>query len=188
MRPRSPVPTPRAARIFRGRALLNALLIALAISAFVLLLIRNTPSPGVEIEVRDPPPGVDEIRVYLSGAVVEPGVISVDPGDRIADALVLVGGPTEDADLAAVNLARRVLDEDHVHVPRIGEADPLIDINRATGDELQWLPGIGPVRADQILLSRAEEPFATTDELVERGILPASVYEGLRDLITAGGD
>lgn len=184
--PRSPLAATRAAlgrRAPPGRGLLNLALAVAALLAFAALVTQEPPSPGVELERRDPPRGVDEMRVHVSGAVLQPGVVTVEPGERVVEALERAGGAAEEADLAAVNLARRLADEDHIHVPRIGESSPLIDLNSATQQELESLPGIGPVRATRIIEARAEAPFLASDELVERGIVPASVYEGLRDLV-----
>ena len=59
--------------------------------------------------------------MFVSGAVARPGVYQLRDGNRLVDALVAAGGPTADADLVAVNQALRVRDEDHLHIPRIGE-------------------------------------------------------------------
>jgi len=67
----------------------------------------------------DLPP--DELRVYVTGAVQRPGVYPLSNGERWIDALDAAGGPTEDADLAAVDMARRVRDEETILVPRQGQ-------------------------------------------------------------------
>ncbi|MEX2446839.1 MAG: SLBB domain-containing protein [Dehalococcoidia bacterium] len=166
-----------------AHAVLRALLAVALIAAVVVLLSRQSGSLGVEVERRDPSPGVDEIRVDVGGAVREPSVVTAQPGERVTDAIERAGGVTEDADLAALNLARRVVDEDRVRVPRLGEQPALLNLNEATQEELEALPGIGPVRADAIIAAREEESFASTDDLVERQVIPAGVYEDIRDLI-----
>lgn len=164
-----------------------SLLLALAIAAALLVLaLRTDGGRGIEVEVRDPRPGIDEIRVDVSGAVVRPGVITASPGDRVADAIARAGGVTADADTAALNLSRRVLDQDHIAVPRAGERPPLLDVNSATAAELEALPGIGPVYATAVVTARERGgSFETTDDLVDRGVLPLYVYEGILDLIVA---
>src|SRR3990172_7600597 len=109
----------------------------------------------------DLPP--EELRVYVTGAVQRPGVYPLSNGERWIDALDAAGGPAEDADLAAVDLARRVRDEETIMVPRLGHTavsgvsqGPLMDINAATAAELETLPGIGEVRAGDIVRSRQE--------------------------------
>ena len=111
-------------------------------------------------------------------------------GDRFADALALAGGPSDDAEPLGVNMARRVRDEDHIHVPRRGEqlatatGDPAIDINTATMAQLEDLPGIGPVRAQKIIESRTKEgAFRQPEDLVQRKLLPQSMFESIRERI-----
>jgi competence protein ComEA len=165
---------------------LNASLFLAIVVALALLASQSSGGRGIEIEVRDPRPGIDEIRVAVSGAVVSGGVFTVHPGDRVIDAVELAGGPTADADMSAVNLARRVVDQDQIVVPLRGEGAALIDINRATAADLDELPGIGPVYAAAVIAAReGGGAFATTDDLVERRVIPAHVYEGIRDLIVA---
>lgn len=162
-----------------------ALLVAIAVAVTVLAL-RCDGGAGIEIELREPRPGIDEIRVDVAGAVVRPGVVVVSPGERVDDAIQRAGGFAPDADRAALNRSRRLVDQDHIVVPRIGERSPLIDINSAGAEELQTLRGIGPVRAAAIIDSREHDgPFATTDDLLDRELVPESVYEQISDLIDA---
>ena len=165
---------------------LNLALLVAIVAAVAVLTLRPDGRRGVLVEVRDPRPGIDEIRVDVAGAVSRPGVVVVRPGDRVVDAIELAGGLAEDADTAAINLSRRLVDQDHVVVPRAGERPPLLDVNSASASELETLPGIGPVYASQVIEERrAGGAFLDTDELVERGALPAHVYERVRDLIVA---
>ena len=177
----------RALRPSRTLTLRVALGAAAAL-ALAILVLRADGNPGIEVQRLDPPPGVDEIRVEVAGAVARPGVVTVQPGDRVADAIALAGGlaPDADADADALNLALRLRDEDRVVVPRIGEGSPLLDINTATAEELDELPGIGPVYSAAIVDARERFGlFATTDGLVERDVIPEHVYDGSRTLITA---
>ena len=151
-----------------------------------MLALRSGGSPGIEIERGDPLPGIDEVRVHVAGAVARPGVVTVRPGDRVADAIALAGGLGRGADAAALNLSRRLRDQDRVVVPRIGERSPLLDVNEASAEQLDALPGIGPVYSAAIVTARESGGrYATTDDLVGRGVLPERVYEGIRDLIAA---
>ena len=70
----------------------------------------------------------------------------------------------------------------------VGSAGPTgpIDLNQATADQLDALPGVGPVTVQKILDARAEAPFATVDELQSRGIVGAKTLDKLRPLVTAG--
>ena len=183
----SGAPPPR--RPLTSRQLAQIALAAAALVAVVLLLVRQTPSPGLEVKRRAPSPGIDEIRVDVSGEVKAPGVVIARPGQRVDDAIAAAGGATAEADLGALNLARRVLDQDRVAVPKRGDPTArLLDLNRATQQQLEALPGIGATRARAIIASRQRNAFTSTDELVERGLLPASVYAGIRDLVATPRD
>ncbi len=175
---------PKSAFTLRPLTVLNVLLLLAAVVAFVLLAQREPSSPGIEVIRGEPPAGVDEIRVQVTGAVVSPGVVVARPGDRIADVIALAGGALDGADLGGVNLALRVRDQDAIYVPTRGEqvALTLVDINSSTQAELEELPAIGEVRAQAIIAGR---PYVTTDELVEREILTPGVYEQIRALVTA---
>lgn len=147
------------------------------------------------------------VVVHVAGAVVQPGVYELPSGARVRDAVVAGGGPTSSADWNQLNLAARVSDGSRVYVPAIGEeltgplvsggaptdspSDPTataagpVDVNRATVDELDSLPGIGPATAAAIITERERNgPFLTVDDL-ERvpGIGPAKL-DAIRDLAT----
>lgn len=135
-----------------------------------------------------------DLRVYITGAIQQPGVYPLQDGERWIDALEAAGGATEDADLAAVNLARRAQDEDQIVVPRLGQTaaagagqSPLVNINTAGQADLEDLPGIGPVRAAAIVQSRtADGPFTDPEQLTERDLISRSVYDSIAALITVG--
>ena len=135
------------------------------------------------------------IEVYITGAIAEPGVYEMKDGDRVIDVLFEAGGHTDDADLEAINLAVRLHDEDQIVVPRFGQTvstvsgtvSAKININTASAGELDALPGIGEVYSQRIVVSReADGPYVSSEELVERQVIPRSTYERIRDLITTG--
>ena len=183
--------------------LLSQAILALAIAAsaagVVAILLRD-PSPGaVEIVLPTSTPPSD-VRVYVTGAVNEPGVHLVEEGARLAEAVEAAGGAAPDADLVAVNLAMRVADEDHWHIPRIGEAGPpsttvpgsadspsgsdKLDVNSASAEELETLPQIGEVRARDIVAHRdANGPFDTIEDLIEVSGIGPRTLDTIRDLI-----
>jgi competence protein ComEA len=168
---------PRVSRVNLG-------LLAVIAVALVLLALREESGPGIEVVRREAPGQLDQVVVHVSGAVAEPGTYTLEPGDRVADAVALAGGLTAAADEAGVNLALRVRDEDQIYVPRVGEASALLDLNTATSAELEELPGIGPVYAGRVIEAREVGVFGSVDELVERDVIPAHVYEGIRSLVT----
>ena len=137
------------------------------------------------------------VLVHVVGAVRAPGVVELDSGSRVTDALDAAGGPTAYADPSQLNLAAPIADGQRIAVPRIGEvvAPPPssgaglervgpVNLNTATAAELDTLPGIGPALADAIMQARAERPFTSVDDLRRvRGIGDAR-FEQLRDLVT----
>lgn len=166
--------------------------------------VRSLPRP---VEVRAAPqkaipsPEGQPLFVHVAGWVREPGVYELEEGTRVIDALDLAGGPRHGAELGALNLAALLVDGQQVLVP--GPAPPagtsgsgspvpgatpgstLVNVNSATPEELETLPGIGEVLAQAVVTYREEHgPFTSVDELEEvSGIGPATLEE-IRDLVT----
>ena len=173
---------------------LVATLFALPLMLGVAFLLseRLSGTQPLELDLTDVP--AEEIRVYVAGAVQRPGVYPLTDGDRWIDALEAAGGPTADANLAAVDLARRARDEDTIRVPSLSGVDvasasqaSLVDIDTASAEQLATLPGIGEVRAGRIIDSRERDgPFASADELLERDLISLAVFEEIADLVTVG--
>jgi competence protein ComEA len=143
--------------------------------------------------------------VDVGGAVARPGVYHLPPGSRVADAIDAAGGygPSIDAALAdrQLNLAAVVRDGEQVHVPARGEGGPAaavpdgpasgsaggpVNLNTATPEALDTLPGVGPATVAKIVAAREERPFATVDELLARKVVGAATLEKLRPLVTVG--
>ena len=182
-------------------AVLGSFTLALVLAAVVLLSRQNEVdpihiiaptviAPTTRAEVAAPPID-EEIRVHMSGAVANPGVYTLDPDDRITDAIAAAGGKTDEAESTGLNLAARVRDEARYHVPKTGEPPPppppqagsqgadqpdsptedagaggggLIDLNLASTVLLETLPGIGPALANAIVEYReGNGPFRSVD-------------------------
>lgn len=139
------------------------------------------------------------VVVDVVGAVRRAGLYRFHEGDRVADAVARAGGAAVHADLAAVNLAAPLVDGTQVVVPaRVSNtASPSgvlppspaavakVSLGAATAEQLDTLPGIGPVTAQKIIDWRtAHGPFRSVDALDDvPGIGPARI-EQLRDLVT----
>lgn len=180
-----------------------ALLVVLALGGRVLArpgddagALPVEPVAVAETTERESP---EHVVVHVVGAVRSPGLYRLDDGSRVADALALAGGAMPKAELTAVNLAAPLIDGTQVVVPRVGQAQAPamsaagatgapagpIRLNTATVDELQGIPGVGPVTAQQIVAFREQNgPFRSVDELdAVPGIGPKRL-EQLRELVT----
>lgn len=136
------------------------------------------------------------IRVYVCGAVVNPGVVSVPAGSRAEDALVAAGGFREDAGREAVNLADWIEDGQMLYFPTIQEAREqaeirenaalgLVNINTADAAQLCALPGIGESRAADIIDYREKNgDFKNCEDIMQVPGIKTSVYEKICDKIT----
>jgi competence protein ComEA len=140
-----------------------------------------------------------DVVVDVQGGVRHPGVVRLPAGSRVADALRAAGGYSRKADLnasaAALNLAAVLADGAQVRVPMLGAAavgtgpspaagSGLVNLNTASAEELDALPGIGPVTVQKIVAGRSEQPFTTLDEMVEREVIDRGQLEDIRDLVT----
>ena len=152
---------------------------AAALAVLLLLLIRHLGGGGagatpavrpLPTPVRAKPAAAKLLVVDVAGAVRHPGLFRLRSGSRIDDAIAAAGGPTAKAQLDAVNLAAPVADGEQVVVPGRGAAGAAtasppaagsspsapLDLNTATLEQLDSLPGIGPVTAQKIIDYRQE--------------------------------
>ncbi|WP_260439902.1 ComEA family DNA-binding protein [Humibacillus xanthopallidus] len=162
----------------------------------------------------EPSAGGGEIVVHVVGQVVRPGLVRLRQGARVADAVAAAGGARSGADLAALNLARLLIDGEQLHVPKPGEAVAApaagsgsgagtgggagggaggggggvggsVSLNTADLAALDSLPGVGPVLAQRILDWRAEHGrFTSVDELGEVSGIGDTLLARLRPRVT----
>lgn len=177
------------------------ILIGLATSGLIWLVAG--PPRGQEVTLR-PAPTTAPIVVQVKGAVPRPGVYELPPGSRVKDAVAAAGGFLAEAEKDSVNLAAPLRDGQELVIPGLGEVAEtdngnavvtdvtgteeaptyLIDINYATAEELETLPGIGPTLAIRIVQYREQNgPFQTIEDIMNvSGIGPAT-FEKIKDYI-----
>ncbi|MFX4285121.1 helix-hairpin-helix domain-containing protein [Janibacter sp. G349] len=148
------------------------------------------------------------VTVHVVGQVRRPGMVTLDAGARVADAIEEVGGATRRADLDGVNLARLLVDGEQVVVPKPGETPPAgapsaagtpggapagaapaagapVNLNTADLATLETLPGVGPVLAQRILDWRTEHgSFTAVEELGEVSGIGDKIYAQLAPEVT----
>jgi competence protein ComEA len=148
-------------------------------------------STGPEAE---PEPAL--ITVHLAGAVVNPGVYHLPAGSRVYELLDLAGGFSDEADRDYINQARPLMDGEQVYVLKHSEDSSIsstlaaggaakININIASAAELTSLPGIGEVRANQIVAHREKHGlFTDVKELMDVSGIGEKTFENIAELIT----
>jgi len=161
---------------------------------------RESEAVAAELEPVASTPARPELVVHVVGEVRRPGLYRLRDGARIADAVRRAGGAKHDADLGAVNLAAPLVDGIQILVPSRavpgaagtgvdpngeGAVGGTVSLSSATVEELDELPGVGPITAQKIVDYRAEHgPFASVDDLdAVPGIGPTRI-EQLRDVVT----
>lgn len=198
----------------RARALAGIVgVLVLGLLLGVLLIWRGRPaSEPVPPVQRSGPPAAATVSptasstsastlvVHVAGAVRRPGLVQLRAGARVADAVAAAGGPARNAELASVNLARPVVDGEQLVVlargqgpgvaapPAAAGAAPAsgapIDLNSATLEQLDTLPGVGPVLAQRILDWRSEHGrFGSTDELREVSGIGEATFADIKPLV-----
>ena len=135
------------------------------------------------------------LLVHVSGAVRQPGVYSLNEGQRVQDAIAAAGGVATGADPNALNLAALLKDGQRVVVPSgtptprpagsgTASASALLNLNTASEAELEALPGVGPVTAGRIIRYREESGgFRSVDELRTLKLVNEATFAKLRDLV-----
>jgi competence protein ComEA len=182
----------------RALAYVLALLIVLTLAGRVAFRSDPETTAAAPVRLQAAPAPARKVVVHVVGQVVKPGLYTLPDGSRVDDAIARAGGPKPKAALELVNLAAPVADGQQVVVPSRREAveaaaggasgssvpGGLVHLNSATLEELDTLPGIGPVTAQKILDYRtAHGAFGSVEELdAVPGIGPATLAE-LHDLV-----
>jgi competence protein ComEA len=148
-----------------------------------------------------PTPG--PLRVDVAGAVVSPGIYTLPHGSLVADAVAAAGGGASDADLDRINKAMPLQDSMQVFVPRVAQAIPTVinpstspaaarpgqtavpgkqvNLNTASLDELDTLPGVGPATGQRIVEGR---PYSAVEDLMRVKGIGQATFDKLKDVVT----
>lgn len=182
---------------------------------FVVLSNRERPAPIIIEPPPPTPlpsatPTPEPIRVYVSGEVAAADVYELPADSIVADALEMAGGFTDEAAAEVLNLAQPLVDGMHIHVPVVSEVKgdeerPVIsgpasgvsasvgggrdgeriNINTASLEKLEELPGVGPATAQKIVDYRETNgPFERIEEIMDVSGIGEAKFEQMEDLIT----
>ncbi|MBN8191032.1 helix-hairpin-helix domain-containing protein [Bacillus sp. NTK074B] len=156
-------------------------------------------APVKKEEGSEPVKTPENVYVDVKGQVVSPGLYEVRQGDRLKFVIDRAGGFTEDADRKMINLAVKVTDEMMIYVPKVGEMEPQdlpvpssgaesgqdkLNINTASQQDFESLPGIGPSKAASFVQYREENgPFTAIEEITNISGIGDKTFEKLKEHI-----
>ncbi len=194
--------------------LLTGTLIGLFAAGLVLLIsspiqghpIALSPPPSpIATATPKPTASPTPIQVQIGGEVTHPGIYALEKDARLDDLIEAAGGFKESADILRINFAATCRDGDYFYIPAVNEIIPEtarnapqninllttpefnypLDLNLATQEELESLPGIGPRKAEDIIAYRvANGPFVLVDDLIEVEGIGTKTLETLREFLT----
>ncbi len=159
------------------------------LAAGILWLAASPPRGEQVILLSSPTPGM--VNVYVSGAVATPGVYALPEGSRVVAAVAAAGGFMPGAERDRINLAELLQDGEQIDVPGIIDTGHInagrVNINTATAEEFDALPGIGATTAQAIVDYRLNNgPFAVIQDIQNvPGVGPAT-YALIKDYISVG--
>jgi len=179
--------------------ILIGLLAGLIISAGIYIV---AAPPHGEALILSPAPTESPMKVFISGSVENPGIYQLSLESRVADAIDAAGGFGKEADQTALNLAAKLHDGESIYVPSSHEdlvfsdqgtdtpfvnkqGENSLNINAATQEELENLPGIGPSKAAAIIAYREENgPFQIIEDINNVPGIGPTIFDQIKSLIT----
>ena len=187
-----------------------SIIVALAVIYLIYNYSNNENNEIIEedlyIETSNQTKENNKIILHITGEVNSPGIIEIDEGSRLNDAIEAAGGLTENADTNKINLAYVVQDGQKINIPNVNSVDTgnyitenigeniviedtnmntnLVNINTATQTELETLTGIGPSTALKIIKYREENgKFKNIEEIKNVSGIGDSKFEAIKDEI-----
>ncbi len=170
-----------ASKFSKHQRLITILLVAITVIGGMAAFSGCGRGQPIEIFISEPVTQETVSQIYIGGAVANPGFYPLKAGDSLEALIQVAGGLTGSADLNRLEL----------YIPRAGEEESpqKIDINQAPAWLLEALPGIGEVRAEDILNYRnLNGPFSNTNELLKVKGIGTATYEAIKDLITVASE
>ncbi|WP_285694905.1 ComEA family DNA-binding protein [Actinomadura sp. NBRC 104412] len=159
---------------------------------------QPVPAPaGVPSLTSSAPPSPSQggtVVVHVHGKVRRPGIVTLPTGSRVADAIKAAGGARPGTGTGPLNLARKLIDGEQISVGVRGASAPSVsgststagplDLNTATADHLDRLPGVGPVLAQRIIDYRTQHgPFRSVEQLQEVSGIGSRRYNDLKSMV-----
>jgi len=180
------------------KVLATVLMAAAVFTVWWLLSTRpqaTTDAAPLALSTASPTPtSPPELVIDVEGKVKRPGIVTLPKGSRVVDAIKAAGGVKGNADTASLNLARKIDDGEQILVgvepvagaPAVeGAPGVKVNLNSATMDQLDELPGVGPVTAKSILDWRTKNGhFTKVEDLLDVKGIGQATLEDLRDLVT----
>ncbi len=193
--------------------IVKGLLIILILMIALILRLHENSKADITIEDSSTPGGSTEICVDIGGAVVSPGVYTVDSGTRLFEVIDLAGGLLSNADTDSINRAEYVEDGEKIYIPSraavnadgteqasteetprtdtaqgetgaaAGSSGGLVNINSASKEELMTLKGIGEAKADSIIEYRSKTRFRSKEDIKDVDGIGDSIYNNIKDYI-----
>ena len=180
------------------------ILFGLFVAALIWIVSRNPSGEAVTLR---PAPTERPVIVHITGAVPRPGIYALPEGSRVQDAIAAAGGFLAEAERTNINLAAFLIDGEKIDIPFAeggspvlptpvgtnpvlpgsGTSTELVNINTASSQELETLPGIGPTTAQKIIEYREQNgEFVSIEEIINVSGIGPGLYERIKDLITVG--